>query len=178
MSLTELWELFPIVLVPYNPHWKEIAKEEIVTLAEILEGQLIAIHHIGSTAIPGIWAKPIIDIIVEVKSASELDFIKERLIQHGYICMATSPNRLCFNKGYTPKGFADKVVHIHLRLNGDTDEILFRDYLISHPEVAKEYEELKLSLWKSFEHYRDGYTQAKTAFVNHYTTLAKQELKN
>lgn len=92
--------------------------------------------------------------------------------------MATSSIRMSFNKGYTPKGFADKVFHIHVRLKGDTDETLFRDYLISHPEAAKEYEKLKLSLLKSFEHNRDGYTQAKTDFVEHYTVLTKQDLKN
>ena len=63
--------------------------------------------------------------------------------------------------GYTDNGFAEKVYHLHLRLEGDHDELYFRDYLIEYPQAAKEYEQLKLSLWKQFEHDRDGYTAAK-----------------
>jgi len=61
-----------------------------------------------------------------------------------------------------------------LQVVGDNDEIYFRDYLISHPDIAKEYETLKLGLWKKFEHNRDAYTQAKTDFITKYTMLAKQ----
>lgn len=88
--------------------------------------------------------------------------------------MNENKNRLDFNKGYTPNGYADKVFHIHVRLIGDNDEIYFRNYLNSHFGVAKDYEDLKLSLWKSFKHDRDGYTNAKSDFITYYTTLAKQ----
>lgn len=79
------------------------------------------------------------------------------------------------NKGYTPEGFAERVFHVHLRIAGDNDELYFRDYLNAHPDVAQGYECLKLSLWKEFEHDRDGYTQAKAAFVRKYADLAKAE---
>lgn len=82
-------------------------------------------------------------------------------------------NRISFNKGYTEHGFAEKVFHLHLRYSGDNDELYFRDFLLEHPEVAKAYEDLKLSLWKKYEHDRDGYTNAKTEFVVRYTQLAK-----
>ncbi len=88
--------------------------------------------------------------------------------------MNENETRLDFNKGYTPYGFADKVFHIHIRLTGDNDEVFFRDYLITHSDVAKDYEKLKLSLWKTFEHNRDGYTNAKSDFITHYTAIAKQ----
>lgn len=81
---------------------------------------------------------------------------------------------MSFNLGYTENGFAEKVFHLHLRLEGDHDELYFRDFLIEYPQVAKEYEQLKLSLWKQFEHDRDGYTEAKTAFVRSVTEKAKQ----
>lgn len=82
------------------------------------------------------------------------------------------------NKGYTKNGFSDKVYHLHVRIVGDNDELYFRDYLIDNPSVAKEYEKLKLSLWKRYEHDRDGYTNAKTSFVKDYTYLAKQAYKS
>lgn len=80
---------------------------------------------------------------------------------------------MSFNKGYTPAGYADKVFHIHFHISGDNDEIRFRDYLIAHPDVAKEYERLKLSLLPKYWHDRDGYTEAKTAFVRSVVDIAK-----
>ena len=69
-------------------------------------------------------------------------------------------------------GFAEKVFHIHVRAYGDNDEIYFRDYLIAHHEVAKEYESLKLSLLPEYRNNRDGYTRAKSEFVKRVTSLA------
>ena len=75
--------------------------------------------------------------------------------------MATNTDRISLNKGYTEKGFANQVYHIHLRYIGDNDELYFRDYLSENPQIAKEYEALKLELWKRYEHNRDAYTDAK-----------------
>ena len=60
--------------------------------------------------------------------------------------MSESEGRVSLNAGYTPEGFADKVYHIHLRYQGDHDELYFRDYLRDHPQIAKDYEALKLAL--------------------------------
>ena len=62
------------------------------------------------------------------------------------------PVKLSFNKGYTPEGFADRVYHLHVRYFGNWPELYFRDFLIAHPDVAGEYERLKLKLWKQYEH--------------------------
>ena len=96
------------------------------------------------------------------------------LTDNGYICMSESNDRKSFNRGYTNEGFAERVFHLHLRYAGDNDELYFRDYLNENPDVAKEYEKLKLSLWKKYEHNRDGYTEAKSEFVKEYTEKAKQ----
>ncbi len=165
MTLEELWELFPIILTPYNPQWAIWAKEEIQLLSDNLSSYDPIINHIGSTAIKGMQAKPIIDILVEVSTDIEWKSIKGIMEANGYICMSESDSRISFNKGYTPAGYADKVFHIHFHRIGDNDEILFRDYLIECPEVAKEYEKLKLSLLPKYKNDRDGYTEAKTAFV-------------
>lgn len=171
MSLEELWELFPIVLTPHNPKWVIWAKEEMRLLSDFLSSYDHIISHIGSTAIEGIQAKPIIDILVEVSTDIEWISIKGIMEANGYICMSESDNRVGFNKGYTPAGYADKVFHIHFHRIGDNDEILFRDYLIAHPEVAKEYENLKLSLLPKHKNDRDGYTDAKTDFIKRIMEL-------
>ena len=87
--------------------------------------------------------------------------------------MSESEKGLSFNKGYTEIGFAERVFHLHLRYTGDNYELYFRDYLNEFPNIAKEYEKLKLSLWKEYEHNRDAYTNAKTEFVKKYTEKAK-----
>ncbi len=173
MTLEELWKLFPIVLAPHNSDWRNWANEEIEWLQTLLAKYSPAINHIGSTAIPDIHAKPIVDILVEVYPDIEWQTLKEILEGTGYICMSESASRISFNKGYTPTGYADKVFHIHIHRTGDNDEILFRDYLIAHREAAKEYELLKLRLLPKFKHDRDGYTAAKTEFIRNIVGLAK-----
>ncbi len=173
MTLEELWELFPIILTAPDKRWEQWAKEEIYFLNSILDESCVEIHHIGSTAIKGIWAKPIIDLIAVAKDFSYFPALKSKIISAGYLCMSESEKRISFNKGYTLKGFAQRVFHLHLRVAGDADEIYFRNYLNAHPNVAKEYETLKLSLWRQFEYNRDGYTKAKSSFIKHYTEISK-----
>lgn len=173
MSMEELWQLFPIRLTEHQAYWEEWYQNEKERLFSILP-DAVKIHHIGSTSINVIWAKPIIDILVEA-SLRDHEAIKTLLVHNDYICMAQRENRIDFNKGYTPDGFAEKVFHLHLRIIGDNDELYFRDYLNAHPKIAKDYEELKRSLWKQFEHDRDGYTESKSAFVNKYTQKAMKE---
>ena len=177
LTLAELWELFPIVLTPHNPQWTYWAEEEIRWLSSILAKYSPAINHIGSTAIPEIQAKPIVDILVEVSPEFEWLKIKKLLESNGYICMSESETRISFNKGYTPAGYADRVFHVHVHRTGDNDEILFRDYLIANPESAKEYERLKHSLLPKYKNNRDGYTEAKTEFINRITALAKSSME-
>ena len=172
-SLEELWQLFPIELVDYKSEWAEQATEEIELLKGLLNDFSPIITHIGSTSIPGIQAKAIVDLIVELPENADYDAVRKRLESKGYICMSVTGERISFNKGYTPEGYAEKVFHIHVRRKGDNDEIRFRDYLRAHPEKAKEYERLKLSLLPKFRHDRDGYTAAKSDFVRRIMTMAK-----
>ncbi len=176
MSLKELWQLFPIHLTEHQEIWDTWYREEANGLQEALTGkQIIRISHIGSTAIKGIWAKPIIDILVELPMDCSMSEIKEIIINSGYRFMSESENRISFNKGYTENGFAERVVHLHLRYAGDNDELYFRDYLNENPTLVKQYEDLKLSLWKKYEHNRDEYTEKKREFISRYTQKAKKE---
>ena len=176
MSLEELWQLFPIYLTEHNEVWAAWYADEERHLKNHLAAERIKrISHIGSTAVKGIWAKPIIDILVEAAPESDLQQLKPILEKAGYLCMSESPGRLSFNKGYTENGFAERVFHLHLRKAGDNDELYCRDYLNAHPDAAKQYEKLKLSLWKQYEHNRDAYTESKTAFVKEYTQKANEK---
>lgn len=178
MTLEELWELFPIILSEHKSCWGHWYEEEKQNIMSLLHDEILRISHIGSTAINSIMAKPIIDILVEIPKNVSMADIKEKLADSGYICMWEGENRKSFNKGYTDKGFAEKVFHLHLCYYGDNDELYFRDYMNDHPALAKEYEKLKISLRKKYEHNRDAYTQAKTAFISKYTQSAKIKYVN
>lgn len=173
MTLEELWQLFPIFLTEHKDFWKDWYAQEEAFLKPLL-GREVKISHIGSTAIRFIWAKPIIDILVEVPRGCNLSDIKDLLVAHNYICMSQGSDRISFNKGYTEQGFADRVFHLHLRYTGDNDELYFRDYLLEHADIARKYEEMKLKLWKKYEHNRDAYTDAKTEFVRKWTSEARK----
>lgn len=175
MTLEELWELFPIFLVAPNEKWKKYYVEMESFLQDMLaDFQVVRIHHIGSTAIEGIWAKDIVDILLEIDANEDIEKVAGAAEKIGFIRMSSDSGRISLNKGYTPDGFADKVYHLHIRFEGDHQELYFRDYLKEHQEVARSYEKLKLKLQKKYEHDRDGYTNAKAAFVKKWTMEARK----
>lgn len=174
MSLKELWELFPIFLVKHNDKWNLFYTDMETKLWNILSNcQVDRISHIGSTAIPEIWSKDIVDVLIEISEDINIENVALIIENNNFIRMSTDKHRISFNYGYTKNGFSDRVFHIHLRYTGDNDELYFRDYLIEHPNIAKDYETLKLNLWKQFEHNRDAYTKAKTKFIQKWTDTAK-----
>jgi GrpB-like predicted nucleotidyltransferase (UPF0157 family) len=179
MSLEELWQLFPIILKEHCPQYASWYENEKQSLLSIVPAQdIIRLNHIGSTAVAGLLAKPIIDILMEVSITCHINALSQILKSNKWLLTSSieTPKSLTFNKGYTVRGFARKVFHLHVRHAGEWDELYFRDYLIAHPETANEYAKLKLSLLDSFKHDRDGYTKAKTEFVQKYSQIAKQEL--
>ena len=176
MTLEELWELFPIFLVEHDDTWRQQYEEVEGRLVELLSDCSVErVNHIGSTAVDGIWAKDIVDVMVELSTQAKLEKVAEKLERSGFAMMSNEGERISLNLGYTKDGFAEKVYHVHLRLVGDNDELYFRDYLNAHPQTAKEYEALKLRLWKEFEHDRNAYTNSKTEFIKDVTAQARQE---
>ena len=174
MTLEELWDLFPIFLVQHDDQWNEYYNEIESKITDLLADYPVKrISHIGSTAIQGIWAKNIVDVMVEISENADMEEVSHVMEQNGFIRMSDEKGRISLNKGYTKEGFADKVYHIHLRYAGDNDELYFRDYLNEYPQIAKEYETLKLELWKRYEHDRDAYTIAKTDFIRKWTKEAR-----
>lgn len=178
MSLEELWKLFPIVLKEGNSEYSVWYEEEKATLLHhAADFDICRIHHIGSTAVNGLVAKPIIDILLELPSGYSVDDVAASLEKQGWIVMAKDKfqQTIDLNKGYTPQGFAKKVFHLHIKPLNDWDELYFRDYLKAHHEVALEYASLKKSLKEQFEHNRDAYTAGKTQFIKSNTNKAREE---
>lgn len=179
MTLEELWELFPIILKEHNTDykdWYEIEKQKLLNCID--KKNILRINHIGSTAVEGLIAKPTVDILLEINIETDIEQLKNILLHNGWLLMSSENKpfmKMSFNKGYTKQGFAEKVYHLHVRYYGNWNELYFRDYLIEHKEVAKEYEKLKLGLIEKYEHDRDGYTDAKSDLILKYTQKAKEE---
>ena len=167
-----------VKLVPYNPIWKLLYQKESAFLQNILGGYICGIKHIGSTSIPGIKAKPIIDIAVAAENLSELQDIIAIMQSNGYFYRGEQgiPNRHLFVKGSETM----RTHHIHLMpINHDQwiTHQLFRDYLINHPGCALQYDFLKTSLKNKFPQDRTGYTDGKASFIKKVIEIAKKEEK-
>ncbi|GHU73174.1 hypothetical protein AGMMS49992_10920 [Clostridia bacterium] len=178
MTLEELWELFPIVLRDHNPAYADWYEEQRAEIVGYLSAHLFRISHIGSSAVPGLLAKPTVDMLLELNPEADVDDVRQTLTDHGWGLMREvhEPHfQMSFNRGYTPDGFAEKVYHLHVRYAGDWGEPYFRDYLRLHPETANAYAMLKQQLLKQYEHDRDRYTDEKHDFVSSVTKAARLE---
>lgn len=167
-----------IAVVPYDAEWPKRYAELEVHLKKILPKNLVQrIAHIGSTAVPGLSAKPIIDVQVEV---NDLEEVRERVVplleNEGYEfiwrpSIGESEPYYAWFIGRNAEG--ERAVHIHILApdHHSAERIVFRDLLRKHPEEAAAYEVLKTSLAKKHAKDRAAYTQGKTEFIQ--ATLRK-----
>ena len=155
---------FPIKLVKHNSEWINLYEDEKTNLLDKLNKYNISLYHIGSTAIPNIYSKDIIDIILEINESDDFDSIMD-ILNVEWELRWKEDDRAFLVKGYGIDGFQDKVYHLHVRRKGDIEEVKFRDILIKNPKIAKQYERLKLDLELRYMYDREGYTAGKTKFI-------------
>ncbi|QFT87663.1 dephospho-CoA kinase/protein folding accessory domain-containing protein [Bacillus sp. THAF10] len=159
---------------PWTKEWEEAYDQEQELLKEILKDELIDIFHIGSTSVPAIgYAKPIIDILIVVKDIEKVDWYNEALQKMGY--EPKGENGIA-GRRYFPKGKQNRTHHVHIfEVGNETIQthLDFKRYLMTHPEDAKEYGELKLKLAKQFldNHYKNQ--EGKQEFVNELVERAR-----
>ncbi len=166
----------PLVVQDYDPRWPRMYAD---TKAEILRatgGTIAAIEHIGSTAIPGLAAKPLIDILVALRRFPEdIEATIAPLAGIGFDYVPKPrPDRYFFRKGVWGQG----TQHLHIvEFGGEdwTQQLLFRDYLTTHPELAKQYAALKRQLATRFGTDRRSYTEEKTAFIVSALAAARRQ---
>lgn len=182
MSLEELGILFPIILSEYNPVWPVMYSVEKDLIETTLGAQeIVKLSHIGSTAVPGMLAKPTIDILLELRESVDKEELIHAFRTIGYLFDPQPRNpapHMMFLKGYSPEGFVGQAYHVHIRYRGDWDELYFRDYLIRHPRVAAQYAALKQRLKESYEFDREAYTQGKSEFIASVVEMARKEPGN
>jgi GrpB-like predicted nucleotidyltransferase (UPF0157 family) len=159
-----------VEIVDYDPRWPALFDEEAKRLRTALDPSLIVgLEHFGSTAVPNLSAKPIIDILIAVRSLADAKacFV-ESLRTLDYVYWAENPkqDRLFFVKGMPPFG-ARRSHHVHVtELHGEMwQRLAFRDYLRAHPEEAGIYGQLKRRLAAEHPADREAYTGAKAAYI-------------
>jgi len=162
-------------LAPHNPHWKALFEVERQRLQMAIGAYVLDIQHIGSTAIAGIAAKPIIDIGVAVTNFEEAVVCVAPLEQLGYEYKGENgiPRRHYFDYGMP------RLFHLHMFEQTSPEwqaHLLFRDFLIGHPETARLYEALKMDLAEKYRNEREKYTNGKGDFIQRVIAEANVEL--
>lgn len=157
-----------IFLESYNPNWKKLFLAEANAIKQFVKLPYLALEHLGSTAIEGLSAKPTIDIFIALENMQEANAWVEPLKALGYVDWPDNPdkNHARFFKGMPPFGI-HRTHHIHLMpMNEDfKNRVAFRDFLRENITLRKQYETLKQTLAKKYEHDREAYTDAKAEFV-------------
>lgn len=161
----ENWDMDPIVIVLYDARWPERFMQLTKPLRAVLGEVALRIDHIGSTSIPGLAAKPVIDIQISVADFEPLNAFRAPLERLGYIFHPENPE---LTKRYFREPPGQPRTHIHVRRAGSFDQqlaLLFRDYLRLHADVAAQYAALKIELAQRYRTDRSAYTDAKGPFI-------------
>jgi GrpB-like predicted nucleotidyltransferase (UPF0157 family) len=166
----------PVRIEPYDPDWPRKFERERAALARLFGARAVGgIHHVGSTAVPGLDAKPVIDILVGVASLDVARACIEPLTALGYVYAPYRSEEMAWFCKPDP---ARRTHHLHVVPAGAPRyraELLFRDFLRAHPAVAAEYAALKRDLAVRFETDREAYTQAKADFIAGVLSRARRD---
>lgn len=161
-----------VEVVDYDVLWKEKFRKEAVIIAETFKDNFVCIHHIGSTSIRGIGAKPIIDMLLVVDDIHKVDGYNEAMVELGYTPMGEYG---IDGRRFMYKGEIDRTHHLHIFQygHGDVDRhLLFRDYMNTHPEGARAYEDLKRKLAVIYKDEPLVYSENKNEFLKEHDRMA------
>jgi GrpB-like predicted nucleotidyltransferase (UPF0157 family)/GNAT superfamily N-acetyltransferase len=154
-----------IEILPYDPAWIELFTTEAKLLRSLFGQEVIAVHHIGSTSIPGMKAKPVIDILLEVRDIEQVDAFNELMRKLGYEPRGAYG---LAHRRYFPKTVKDRrAVHVHAWQSGDSEiarHLAFRNFMIAHPEKAQAYVDLKEALVAQYAGNKEAYISGKNDF--------------
>ncbi len=169
----------PLEIVPYDPAWPAAFEAEALRLRAALGTLAVRIDHNGSTAVPGLGAKPIVDIQVSVVALQPIEAFRDRLDAIGYVHVPDPDDSFCpfFHRPHHwPHSH-----HVHLVESGGAEErrtLAFRDYLRDHAATAREYEHLKQGLARQLaatdRESREAYARAKSDFIERIVAMASR----
>jgi GrpB-like predicted nucleotidyltransferase (UPF0157 family) len=162
----------------YDPGWPELFAAEAACLRPAFGPVLVALKHIGSTSVPGLAAKPVVDIQAVVRSLSDMDAVTPRVVALGWAqgIFALDPDRRLYFKKYNADGIRTWQLHVYEASHPSASaHLLFRDYLRTHEEEAGRYEALKRDLALRFHFDRLAYNEAKTEYIEAIVVKAREQ---
>ncbi len=164
-----IWATEPVVIVDYDDRWALQAAEERQCLLGLLGLWLVEdVHHVGSTAIPGMPAKPIIDLMAGVGSLDDAPALARVLAPHDWHFVPPQRDARLWRRFFVKVASGHRIAHLHLLDPGTTqwaEQLRFRDRLSTQPALAAKYAELKRRLAARVSHDREAYTEGKSPFV-------------
>lgn len=170
----------PIAIADYDPRWSDLYAIEKERIVDALGDVLVAIEHIGSTSVPGLAAKPRIDIMPGLESEDDLDSIIDPMVGLGFRYIPDYEDEMPYRRLFTRDPVGDVIAcNIHTVAVGSEfweRHLLFRDYLRANPDVAGEYARLKRDLAPRFKVTND-YAEAKTDFITSIEAMARAALE-
>ena len=165
-----------VIVKEYNPLYPKLYNEEKKLIKKILDKNLVHIEHIGSTSVPNLKSKPIIDILVSVNSLEEVDSKQKEFEGIDYEYMSEFGIK---GRRYLRKGGDERTHQIHIFHKSDKNNLIrhiaFKYYLIKHPDIRDAYGELKENLAKKFPYDIDSYCDGKEAFIKTHEAIAVDE---
>ena len=167
-----------VEIVDYDPCWPEQLAAEAARLRPAFGPSLVTLEHIGSTSVPGLAAKPVVDIQAVVRSLPDMEAITPRVIGLGWTqgIFALDPERRLYFKKYDAVGIRTHQLHVYEASHpARAAHLLFRDYLRTHQEEARRYETLKRELALRFHTDRLGYNEAKTDYIAAGVAKAREQ---
>lgn len=166
-----------VIVSEYNPEWIKEYDHEKMKINSALRDVILSIEHIGSTSIPGLGSKPIIDIMVgvsDLKQIAETQITRLEQIGYEYVFKSDFPERRFFRKGKWRAG----THHLHIYKYKDKNwinNILFREYIKKDTRMLEEYFNLKKKLEQQYKHDRVAYTAGKSKFIERIIRMAMED---
>ena len=167
-----------VALSAHDPAWAQAFELERARLRALLPGVFLAIEHIGSTAVPNLVAKPVIDVMAAIESLDGVDALIDRLCAHGYTTSQEFNATLTDRKWLMRWRDGRRTHHLHIVVRGGTpwhDRLAFRDALRDDPTLADRYATLKIELAAKHQADREAYTEAKAAFVREVVRSSRRD---
>ena len=162
------WATEEIVIKSYNPEWPLIAVKLINELRELYDFGEVDFEHIGSTAVPGLSAKPVIDLIAPVENFDHIDIITKALAGNDWNLIPPELDNKTYRRTFVKVVNDKRYAHFHMVLSGSNElnrHVAFRDILRQHPNIAQAYSKLKFELAREYKSDREKYTDAKSDFI-------------
>ena len=166
-----------ISMVSHNPEWRQLFRQEVEQITDVLQKNVVAIHHIGSTAIPTIYAKPVIDLLLVVQDLPALDEKQPMMEAMDYVALGEFgiAGRRYFRRDNV---FGDRTHQVHAYENGSPQikrHLAFRDDTINNPNAAQEYSDLKRELAAKYPDDIESYMDGKDEFIQEIDRRASQQ---